>query len=477
VIRLDPAAAVRSFRLALRGLRNRPGFAGAVLITLTLGIGANTAMFSVVNSIMLRPLPYAEPDRLVVIWPENYLGLREVDYLRTEARELDAIGAFSPGWLMGLTGVAEPTQVSAARITGNLFGLLGVAPAIGRAFGMEGETPGQDRLAVLSDGLWRRSFGGDPAIVGRSIQLDFEPYTVLGVMPPDFQILNTDTDLWTPLTMDRDAVQWSGQMAQLVGRLGPGSTLASADAEFRSQAVAMGRTFSRPDDWARSARVGGWQDELVGGVRTALLVLLGSVGFLLLIASANVANLLLVRTAERRHEFALRFSLGASRRQIASQLLGESLVLAVFGGLGGVVLAAVMLRLVPFVLPDDVPRLAEIGMDGTVLAVAAGVTVLTALAFGSAPALHAARDASGTWLRSGHGIGGRDRGTRGALIAIEVALALVLLAGAGLMIRTVRALHAVDPGFRPGRLLTLQLQPSGFSRKRQLSQCPDGPWG
>jgi predicted permease len=442
-------------------------FAAAAALTLALGIGANTAMFSVVRSIVLRPLPYAEPERLLVVWPERLLGSREVAYLRDNARTLDLVGAFSPGWLMGLTGVDRPTQVSGARISGDLFGLLGVRPRLGRTFDQDAEAPGRDRVAVLSDALWRRSFGADPAIVGRSIVLDQQSYAVVGVMPPDFQILDTDTDLWTPLTMDPSAMHWAGQVAQLVGRLAPAATQEAAAAEIRVLAATMGRAFSQPDDWAASAGVAGWQETLIGGVRPTLLVLLGAVAFLLLISAANVANLLLVRTEERRHEFALRFSLGASPAQVALGLLGESLVLAVLGGAGGLALGAAALRLAPLALPPDVPRVAEIGLDATVLLVAGGVTLLTALGFGIAPAVHAARDASGEWLRSGRGGGGR-RGTRRALIVVEVAMALVLLGGAGLMIRTVRALAAVDPGFRPERLLTMQLQPSGFATRDEL---------
>ncbi len=466
--RFDPGALVRAVRLTFRALGRRPGFTAAAVLTLTLGIGANTAMFSLVDSIVLRPLPYADPSRLVVVWPGTFLGNRAVDYLRTNARTLDRVGSFSPGWLMGLTGVPEPTQLSAARISGNLFDVLGVRPALGRTFGMEGETPGNDHVVVLGDRVWRRSFGADPAVVGRSIQLDDEPYTVIGVMAPSFQILDTDTDLWTPLTMDPTAMHWAGQVTQVVGRLAPGATVRQADVEFRTLAAAMGRQFDEPDDWARSAQVAGWQDDLVGGVRSTLLVLLGAVGFLLLIAVANVANLLLVRTAERRHELALRFSLGATREQVALLLLGESLALALLGGLGGLGLAAVAVRLAPAILPSDLPRLAEVGLNGTVLAVAAGITLLTALAFGAAPALHAARDASGTWIRSGRGSSGSGGRTRGVLIAGEVAVALILLAGAGLMIRTVRALNAVDPGFKPDHLLTLQLQPSGFETRDAL---------
>lgn len=466
--RIDPGALAQAVRVTFRGLRRRPGFTAGAILTLTLGIGANTAMFSVVESIVLRRLPYAEPDRLVVVWPQQYLGNREVAFLRANARTLDAVGSFSPGWLMGLTGVAEPTQISAGRISGNLVDLLGVRPALGRAFGLEAETPGQDRVVVLSDGLWRRSFGGDPGIVGRSIELDHQPYTVLGVMPPSFQILDSDTDLWAPLSMDQGAMHWAGQVTQIVGRLAPGASLASASSELRTLAASMGRAFSRPDDWARSARVSGWREEVVGGVRRTLLVLLAGVGFLLLIATANVANLLLVRTTERRHELALRFSLGASRGRVALLLLGESLALATLGGLGGLALAVGALRLAPAILPSDLPRLREIGLDGTVLAAAAGVVLLTALVFGAAPALHAAREASGGWLRTGRGASRSGGTTRGVLVAVEVAMAVVLLAGAGLMIRTVRALNSVDPGFRPDHLLTMKLQPSGLESQDAL---------
>ncbi len=454
---------MKRLRLIVRSLARRPSFTLTAVITLALGIGATTAVFSVFSALLLRPLPYADPAQLVAVWPGQSFANREVDALRSRSRTLAPVATFSPGWLMALTGTEEPRQLSAARVSGNLFELLGVSAELGRTFSMEAEAPGRDLVAVLSWDLWQGTFAGAPDIIGRSINLDGTMYTVVAVMPRRFRTFEMRADLWTPLTMDRAAMTWAGAMSVLFGRLVADRTPAEASSELRTLAAGIRDEFQLAPSWTVGASVVSLQAQLVGGTRAILMVLLAAVGALLLIASANVANLLLVRTAERRQELAVRAALGASPSHLARYVLGECALLGAVGGIAGVALAWIGVRALPLILPASLPRLGEIAVDGRVLVAAAAITVLTVLLVGLAPSLGGMAAGRFAGLGAGRGVATGGERARGALVALEVGLAVVLTVGAALMLRTLASLTAVDPGFRADHLLTMRLQPTGFA--------------
>jgi putative ABC transport system permease protein len=458
----------KEFRLAARALRHRPGLTLAALATLGLGIGANAAVFSVLNSVLLQPLPYRDSERLLTLWPEQFFSNREIQYLRDNLKSVEQVASLSPGWLMALTGVNEPTEVSAGRVSGNLFSMLGVRPQLGRIFDAESERPGNDRVVVLSDDLWRTQFGGDAAIVGRSITLNQQSYEVIGVMPRDFDVLTRDSDLWYPLTMDPRAQWWNGQVTLAFGRLAVGSTSERADQEFRALASRMGQEFAHPDAYATSASVQVLKDYVVGPVRGMMLVLFAAVCFILLIATANVANLLLVRATERRTEFAVRRALGASGGALLRQLTAESIVLASAGGAVGVLLAFLGVQAIRRWMPDRTPRLQEISIDLRVIAFCALVTIVIGILIGIAPTWFASTRKLATSLRAGRTTTGAAGRVRALLVVAEVALAVVLVCGASLMLRTLARLHSIDPGFASSRVLSLRLQPSQASNDAEV---------
>jgi predicted permease len=453
--------AVLDLKATLRSLARRPAFAAAAVLTIALGIGATTAMFSAVDAILLRALPYAQPDRLVAILPGKGVANQDVDALRNRARAFDQVAGFSPGWLMALTEIDVPRQLNAARVTGNMFSMIGAAPMLGRVFGPESEAPGAGAVAVLGHELWRTSFGGDSAIIGRSIMLDGARVTVVAVMPRDFRLFDWQSDLWTPLTMGRDEFTWAGATGLAYGRLAPGTTLTAANAELPGVVAGMISEFSYAADWGRDARAISLQESLVGDASRMLWLMFGAVVVLLLIATGNVANLLLVRSSERRGELALRRSLGAPTARIARLLLGESLVLGAAGGLLGVAIAMAAITFLPGLLPPDVPRLAEISLNGRVLAFAALATLVPSFGFGLAPLLHTWRAGLATTLRESRGgaIGGER--ARGLLVSLQVALCLILLVGASIMGRSLVSLLTVDRGLRSDHLLTATIQPVG----------------
>ena len=451
------------FPLALRTLRRRPVFTLTAVATLAVAIGANTTMLSVVDTLLLRPLPYADPDRLVAIWPGKGVANQEIAAVRERSKLYDQVVGFSPGWLMTLTGMTVPRQLNAARVTGNFFGMLGVRPMMGRTFGEDAEHPGSAPVAVLAYDLWQSVFASDPGIVGRAIKLNGQAFVVAAVMPRTFRGFGPGTDLWYPLTMDPRDMTWTGATALMYGKLGRGVTTSAASAEFGAMARTMQADFHHPADWSRGARVEGLLRSMVGGVQGTILVLSGAVAFLLLIAIANVANLFLVRTAERRQELAVRAALGGSPSRIFALLLGESLLLGVLGGAIGVALAFLGVRMLRLLLPTGMPRLDEIGVDGRVLAAAVVVTAGTAVVAGLLPSLHGARARLGDRIRAGRTVAGGGARARAALVAIEIALALVLTIGASLMGRTMVALSDVDRGLRSDHLLTMRLQHSTAS--------------
>jgi putative ABC transport system permease protein len=462
-------ALTQDVRYGWRMLRRAPGFTAAALITLALGIGANTAIFTVVDTVLLRPLPYEAPDRLVTVGDRNAegfssnVGFATVLDWRERSRTIESF-AMMRSWQPTLVTNGEAERVPAVRVSWNYFDLLGVRPALGRTFTPDDDRPDQWRVLMLSDGLWRRRFGADPSIVGRIVTMNDREYRIAGVMPASFEPLDaeryykTSAQLWAPIGYDLagDSSCRGCQHLRAFGRLRPGVTLEQAAAEMDTIREQMRR--EHPNDYkAGSIAVVPLQTALTGGVRGTLYVLLAAVGFVLLIACANVASLLLARSVTRQREIVLRGALGAARGRIVRQLLTESLMLSAAGALAGVLLALMMVHSVAAFAPVSLPRLDRVALDGRVLAFTAAVSILTGIAFGLWPAWRGAADSVNHTLAvdSRTSVGGPGR-VRAFLVVADLVLALVLLAGAGLMLRTVAALTRANPGFDASRILTLQ---------------------
>ncbi len=454
---------INDLRYALRSLKNHPGFTAAAVAALALGIGVNTAIFSVVNAVLLRPLPFPEPEALVVLWERNAAQERARDPVaapsfvdwRDASRTIPHMAAWVY-WSYTLTGGDEPIQVTTPRVSANVFDLLGVDAALGRTFAAEHEQPGRHRVVVLSHGFWSSRFGADSTVVGRAILLDGDPYTVLGVMPAAFRFPDSDqVRMWVPLAFTDDERQSRRRRSfSVIGRLGDGVTLEQARAEL--DGIAAGIAAASP------ATNGGWSvtieraSDLLLESNRHLVILLAAVTFVLLIACANVASLLLSRAADREREMAIRAALGAGRGRMAGQFLMESVVLGVLGGAAGLVLAFWGIDLLLALDPGDLPSWNAVRVDPTVLGFTAGASLLTALLAGLAPAIQVTR-AQADALKEGAGrsTGGRRRARlRSAIVVAEVALALVLLVGAGLLIKSFLRLTSRSPGFRTERLLT-----------------------
>jgi predicted permease len=477
---------LQDLRYGARLLRHSPGFAIVAVLTLALGVGANTAIFSVVNAVLLRPLPFPEPQRLVRLWeakpaedkhrnvvnPENFLNWQE------RTRSFEHMAAIS-GLPSNITGEGDPLAADGMQVTPDFFSVLQVAPLMGRAFVADDGIPGRDNSVILSYAFWRGRYAGDPHIVGRKIILNGGPVTVVGVMTRDFHFPNWEADLWLPMAIDRkDRSALEGRYLTTIARLKRGVSLPQAEADL--EAVAHQVSLERP------AMNKGWSAEAVpflpdvtGNVRLPLLVLLAAVGLVLLIACANVANLLLMRATTRRREIALRAALGAGRRRILQQLLSESLLLALAGWAAGLAVGywglQGLLALVPASVP--LPRMESIHLDAGVFVFAFGIALATAFLFGLAPAIQASRLQLQTALQQGSqrsGVGG-GRVFRRAFVVAEIALALLLLAGAGLLMRSFERLTAVNPGFTPERLLTMKIftAPTKYSDARKRSQYVD----
>jgi putative ABC transport system permease protein len=453
---------LHDLRYALRALRQHPGFTLTAVLTLGLGIGANVAIFSVVNAVLLRPLPFAEPDRLVRVWGLHpAIGHESAslpDFLdwRAETPSLAGLSALS-NTRFTLTGTGEPEMIRGAFVTADFFRTLGVTPLRGRMF-----TPGEDtraaaRVAVLGEGLWRRRFGGAPGMVGRSIRLNGMPYTVVGIAPASARIQGP-VDVWTTLATDT-ALGRRSDFLHFVGRLAPGASVRQAGEELATVARRLAARYPETNtNW--SVDVAPLRDSVVGPVRAALRLFIVAVGLVLLIACANVANLMLARAAAREAEIVIRTALGASRRRLLRQLLTESVLLAVLGGGLGVLLAAWGVEGLSALAPGTLPRADEVALDGRVLAFALALSVATGLLFGLAPALRLAGRAISGGLRDGaRSVAGGPalRSLRGALVLGEVAVAFVLLVGAGLLVRSFDRLLRVEPGFRTDGLFTARL--------------------
>ncbi|MGD8727133.1 MAG: ABC transporter permease [Gemmatimonadales bacterium] len=454
---------LRDLRVAARVFRSRPGFGLVAVVTVALAIGAATVVFGVVRGTALRALPYHDPDRLVTIWPDHFFSHQEVLYLQEHTTVFEDVGAWVPGWNMTLTGSGDPLKLAGSRVTANMFAVLGVGANPGRSFRADDAVPGADNVVVLSAGLWHARFGGDPSIVGRDVVLDGTRHLVVGVMPAGFELYQPQTQAWRVLA--RDPTEWyqTAQALMAVGRLRPGATLQQAQSELTRLVAQMRETFGLPDDYGSDAHVASMKQWLVGPLRPMLLVAVGAAGCLLLLACANLANLLLARGAGREREVAVRRALGASRERLVRHLLAESAVLAVAGGVVGVLLARWGIVVAKRALPAATPFAGGLSLDPLVLGVSAALVIGTAIVCGVAPAVVAVRGNTQAVLRGAFhsGVGLAGWRTRSALVLTQVAIGMVLLAGTALMIQSLRRLQAVDPGFRTDGLLTLALQPTG----------------
>jgi putative ABC transport system permease protein len=471
-------------RFGLRMLRKSPSFTSVALVTLALGIGANTAIFSAVNSILLRPLPYKTPERLAMLWLDNRrLGLHEdltsypnfADW-RSQSRLFEDMAAFSQ--IGGdVTGVERPYEVYGWRVGVHLFSMLGVTPAIGRTFTDQEEQRGHGAVILLSDGLWRERFGADAGVLGKTMIMDGDPYVIVGVMPASFQFPDKRTEMWTPLAVsDAAKANRGGFWLHVLGKLKPGVSIDQARAEMNLIAANIERQY--PANRGYGTWVVPLLNQVVGNLRTGLLVLFGAVGFVLLIACANVANLFLARGAGREREIAMRAALGASRARLIRQLLTESFVFSVPAGAAGLLVAYESLSALIALAPADMPRLDEIAINSRVLWFTLAVSFASTLFFGLVPAFRVSKSDLNVSLREGgRSLAGGLRATfaRSSLLVAEVALSMVLLAGAGLMVRSLMHLRALNPGFDSSNVLTMELSApySKFSKGTDIVSLYD----
>jgi predicted permease len=449
-------------RYAARSLRKTPAFSVAAIVALALGIGATTAILSVVNAVLLRPLAYANAERLVTILHDgrNPVAPANFDDWRARTRSFSGMAA-AQYWTPDATGGDNPEQINGLRLTSGMLPLLGVRPLLGRMFAPDEDQRGNEHVVVLSYGLWQRRFGGDRSIVGKPLSLNGEVYTVVGVMPSTFQFAPfwaTRAELWAPLPLDHSSRD--GQSLRIFARLRDGVTLAQARADVAAVTAQLEQQFPGTN---RNVVVTPLKEMVVGNIETPLLVLFVAVGFVLLIACANVAHMLLARATARRRELAVRTALGATRTRLVAQMLAESALLAVVGGACGVALAAWGVRALIAAAPAIIPRVATVSIDARVLGAALVLTAATAIVFGLVPALRAARVDLAASFRSADKSGSDgDRGRlRSALVVSEFALALVLLVAAGLMVRTFVALRDVDPGFDPRGVVAMTVSTTG----------------
>ena len=460
-------ALLQNIRYAARRLRHSPAFTLIVILTLALGIGANSAIFSVVNTVLLVPLPYRDPGQLVTIYhdypsmkleaPVSAPGFK--DY-RDRTRSFSSL-AVESGWNVNLTGIGDPERLAGTRVSGLFFGTLGVTPALGRVTTVSDDGAGHDHVVVLSDGLWKRLFGSRPDVVGSSVQLNGEAYQVIGVMPAGFvDPWNPPTEIWSPIAINPSQFtinNYTNEYLNVVARVRPGMTTDAAAKEMTGFAGQLKRDNpgNFPSDWTLEVR--SMTAVLTGRVRPALLLLLGAVGFVLLIACANVANLLLARAASRQREVAIRTALGARPRDLVRQLLAESLLLSFSGGLLGLGIAYGSIKALAAANPSRLPRVQDLAIDSHVVLFTLAVAAVTGVVFGLVPAIQAWQGNLQTSLKDGSRNGTADRRgqlVRRALVVAEIALALTLLTGGGLLLRSFARLSNVSPGFEPRNVLT-----------------------
>src|SRR5688572_3464861 len=456
----------QDLRYALRVLTKNPGFTAVAVIALALGIGANTAIFSVVNTVLLRPLPFKDPEQLVMVFEDSRAhgfprdtptAANYIDW-RDQNQVFEGMGAIA-GVSLNLTGVGDPERLVGYRVSVSLFPMLGVSPQLGRWFTTEEDQAGANPVVIMSHRLWQRRFGGDPNIVGKPLTLSGRSVTVVGVMPAGFRIDSEAEELWVPIAFTEEEQQnRSAHYLDVVARLKPGVTLPQAQAEMSTIAARLQQQYPQTNTNVGSEVVP-LHEHVVGDIRPALLIFLGAVGLVLLIACVNVANLLLARAAVRQREIALRVALGASRWRLIRQFLTESVLLGLLGGVVGLLLAVAGLKLLTAIIPPDIPQVKTVSMDPRVLGFTILISLLTGLIFGLAPAIQSSNFSPNETLKEG-GRGseaGRGNRIRAGLIVAEVAISLVLLIGAGLLINSFLRLRNVDPGFRSDNLLTMRV--------------------
>jgi len=464
-------------RFGLRNLRRTPATAVAALVALALGIGANSAIFSVVNGVLLEPLPYPDPDRLLLAFESNpalgfpTFSVASLNFLdwRAQSRSFSALAAIEPA-SVNWTGREQPEVLKAGKVSADFWRVVGVermaGGMLGRVFSAAEDTPASHRVAVLGNGVWRRRFGADPSVVGRTLTLDGEVYTVVGVAPPGLDFPN-HRDLYLPAALDPAKANRGAHFYVVAGRLRPDASLERAQSELSGIAARLARQFPETNEsWG--VKLIPLKEQMVKTIRPALLVLSAAVGAVLLIACLNVANLLLVRLAARERELAVRTALGAGRGRLVRQVLTESVILSLGGALLGLLFAVWGVRALVALGGDKIPRAEAIGVDWKVVAFTLGIAVVTGLLFGLVPALHGSGDHLQESLKEGGRAvagGARGRLARQVLVLAEVAIALVLLVSASLLIKSFARLHAVDPGFRPQGVLTMNVAPPDFKYK------------
>jgi putative ABC transport system permease protein len=475
---------LQDLRFAVRQIAKRPGFAAVIVLTMALGIGANAAIFSVLDAILLRPLPYSQPENLVKVWSrftgiglpndQNWVSppeFRDYQQLNHSFTGLAAIGSGS--FNLGVKG--SPQRIVGSAVSPNLFGMLGVQPILGRSFLPEEAQPGREHVVVLSYGLWRRVFGGNPNVIGTTIDIDGVPNSVIGVMPDGFAY-PAESEIWGPLAFAPDDLSESsrgGHGLEVIARIKPGLSLAQVQSDMdRAAKTMIEQHASYPyAKYGFAVILHPLLEETVGDVKPSLMVLMAAVGLVLLIACANIANLMLTRSTERQQEMETRLALGASGSRLARQLLTESVVLAVAGGLVGLAITPLILRALVSLAEKTLPRAVHTSIDARALALTAIVSVATGILFGLAPALQASRKRSFDVLKSGRNTEGRrPRRLRSVLVICETALSLLLVAGAGLLIRSFAQILKVDPGFRPDGVLTMNvaLPDATYSKPEQI---------
>lgn len=469
---------LQDVRYSVRTLLKKPAFTAIVILTLALGIGANSAIFSVLNTLLLRPLPYSDPDRLVVVWSvyrtndKAYASAANFHDWKEQSQTFERLAAYDTE-RFNVGGGDQPEAVDGALVSADLFPLLGVKPVLGEPLRPEQEQQGQNRVALISNGLWLRRFGADKNVLGKTLTLDGNSYTVSGVMPANFNFPEK-AELWIPLSFTPDEVKdRSYNHLSVIGRIKPGVSLRQAQTEMSTIANSLAQQY--PESNAeRGIRLVTLQDDMVGDIRLALLMLIVAVGFVLLIACANITNLMLARALRRQKEIAIRTALGATRLRLARQLVTESLILSLLSGALGILLAFGGVEFLTRISPGTIPRLGEISVDLRVVGFTVIISLLTGLIFGLAPALHASKPDLHNTLKEGKGMSGSGTGRQRArrwLIITEMALALVLLIGAGLLIKSFFKLSGVEPGFNPSNTLTMAvtLFPPKYKTRADLS--------